>query len=374
MTTSRDQNTRSARGKTVAYYVSAHGYGHGVRSCDILRALRRRAPDLPILLVSDLPQAFLANRLRGAGVAFRGGAFDVGLVQRDSIRVDLEASRNRVARLVAEWNKLVEQERAFLREQSVGLVVVDIPALPLDAAAAAGVRTLAVGNFSWDWIYNDLAVRDPRWQPLIDRFRQAYQRAERLLRLPFAPEMDTFARREDLPLLASPGVNRRAELARLTGAAPGKTWVLVSFTSLDWDDAALRRVGDLRAYEFFTVLPLVWPGSNLHAVDRERIPYSDVMASVDVVVSKPGFGLVSECVVNCKPLIYADRTDFAEYDYLVAGIRRYLRHWHVPSEQLYRGDLAGALDAIGRQPEPREDLPRGGAEVAADRIMERLAD
>ena len=35
------------------YYVSTHGYGHGVRSADIIRALNRLRPELPIVVVSN---------------------------------------------------------------------------------------------------------------------------------------------------------------------------------------------------------------------------------------------------------------------------------------------------------------------------------
>jgi hypothetical protein len=91
---------------------------------------------------------------------------------------------------------------------------------------------------------------------------------------------------------------------------------------------------------------------------------------VDVVISKPGFGLISECVVNRKPLIYADRSDFREYAVLVEGIERYLKNDHISSALLYRGELNDALSAIWSRPEPKETLAAGGDEIAARRIAE----
>lgn len=356
----------------IAYYISAHGYGHGVRSCDILRALAAARPDARFVAVTDLPEGFLVNRLPGVPVSFRAGAFDVGMVQLDSIRVDVEETYRRVESLYAQREALVEREARFMEEEGIDLVIADIPAMPLEAARRAGIPAVAVGNFSWNWIYEEFAERDERWLALADRIAAGYGCSDLLLRLPFCEEMAAFPRKEDIPLVASPGAARREELARLTGASPGKTWALLSFTSLDWDERALARVEELKEYEFFTVHPLEWNRGNIHAVRRERVLFSDVLASVDVVVSKPGFGLLSECVVNRKPLVYADRTDFREYAVLVREMPRYLKCRHVPTERLYAGDLGDALARIARDPEPAETLEAGGAAVAASRIVRFL--
>lgn len=356
----------------IAYYVSAHGYGHGVRSTDIIRAVRRHAPGVDVTLVSDLPAAFLTNRL-GPGVArVRGGAFDVGMVQLDSIRVDMPATLAKVQDLLVRWRDLVEAEKAFLRQEEVSLVVADIPAIPLDAAREAGIPGLAVGNFAWDWIYEEFAAKDERWKPAVNAFAEGYAKADLLLRLPFAEPMAAFPRREDIPLVASPGRDRRRELAQLTGADPARRWVLLSFTSLDWDDRALDNVARLTGYEFFTVKPLAWRRDNIHPVEREDVSFSDVLASVDAVVSKPGFGLVSECVVNGKPLVHADRTDFREYAVLLEAVRKHLKECSVSAEALYRGELGGPLEALWRRPDPKHKVPAGGAEIAAKRIVSFL--
>ena len=37
---------------TIAIYLTPHGNGHAVRMCEIVRALRRRAPHLRVVLVA----------------------------------------------------------------------------------------------------------------------------------------------------------------------------------------------------------------------------------------------------------------------------------------------------------------------------------
>jgi hypothetical protein len=352
----------------IAYYITAHGYGHGVRSCDILGALLASDPGVQITVTTDLPEGFLRSRLRDADgrLQVRPGAFDVGMVQKDSIRVDVGATLDEALGLVADRPKRIDFEAEMLRGEGADLVVADIPAIPLEAAAVAGIPAVAAGNFSWDWIYAPFAARDPRWRGVIRMFEEGYRQATLLLKLPFSPAMEVFPKQVDVRLLAQPGVNRRGELAGLTGADEAKRWVLLSFTTLDWDEGALAAVEDLGDYEFFTVKPLAWPGRrNVHAVDREVLGFSDVLASCDAVVTKPGYGILSDCVANAKPMVYAEREDFIEYPLLERELKRYLQNVHLPAADLYAGRLGAALAAIETAPEPPEILPGGGAEQAA---------
>ena len=354
----------------LAYYISAHGYGHGVRATDIINAFADSCPDAPIIIVSDLPRAFLLNRLSHVRVTCRPGSFDLGMVQVDSIRVDVDATLARISALCERWDTLVAQEVSFLEENRVGLVVVDIPAIPLAAAARVGLPRLAVGNFGWDWIYAAYRDRNASWDPVVAAFERGYADADLLLRLPFHEEMKAFPRIEDIPLVGVPGRERRAEMAEFAGGDPGNTWVLLSFTTLAWDGDALAAVEKIEGYEFFTVLPLAWHVRNIHAVDRERFPFRDILASVDAVISKPGYGIVADCIANKKPLLFAERSDFREYAILEDAIRRYLRCAHIPAAMLYHGDLLPGLERLRAARAPEFSLPRGGEVIAARRIIE----
>jgi L-arabinokinase len=355
---------------SIAYYISAHGYGHGVRSGQIIRAANALYPQLTIHIVSDLPFSFLTNQIGNESNALRRGSFDVGMVQLDSIRVDIDATLKRVKQLYDRRAEIVSQETDFISKNCIELVVADIPAIPIEASAMAGIPSLAIGNFGWDWIYSEFLRKDGRWRQVVEAIRREYAMTDLLLRLPFCENMNAFPNIEDIPLVASPGKNRRSEITTLMGCDPAKKWVLLSFTTLDWNGEAVSRVMQDSDCEFFTVLPLEWPDSGIHALNREQVPFSDVIASVDVVVSKPGFGILSDCIVNQKPLIYAERRDFLEYSILETAIRKYLRYVRISAVDLYRGDLRSSLDLLWQNPVPSARVSRGGDQIAAKRIAQ----
>ncbi len=359
----------------IHYYITAHGYGHGVRSCDIIRALARRHPEFPVTVSTDLPELFLRNRMGDTPYLLCPGGFDVGMVQKDSVQIDLDASLRCLERLAVDRRRLVEGEMARLRSEDASIIVCDIPSIPIEAAKAIGIPALAVGNFSWDWIYDMMEPRGGQWGCFARMCEEGYAQADALLRLPFHCPMPAFKKIVDMPLLAEPGQADRERLASLTGADPAKSWVLLSFTTLDWDVAALKRIKGMREFEFFSILPLEWKGSGIHAVDRCQMSFVDTLASCDFVVTKPGFGIVSDCVANRKPMVYSERDHFAEFDYLAASIERHLVAAKITQEQLYAADLAAALvDVMRRSGEMsrKEPVPMGGADVAAKRIVESL--
>ena len=355
----------------IAYYITAHGYGHGTRSCDIIHALHATAPEIPIVVKTDLPRSFLNERLP-AGTQIIPGAFDTGLIQRDSIQVDLEASLKAVAELYSREEDLLRRETEFIRKEDIGVAVADIPAIPLAAAHRAGVPAIATGNFGWDWIYSEFAQSDPRWQPYVDKFRAVYEQTELLLRQPFSEPMSAFKNQIGLPLLASPGTNRRKHIAEQMGIDPSLKWVLLSFTTLNLGFQALENLAHLRRCAVFTVEPLEWLNSCIHCIRHSTASFADALASMDVVVTKPGFGIVSECIANRKPIVYTERENFLEYPVLVEGIEKYCRNTFIPNTELYAGELERALDQIETAPAPPETIPRNGAQVAARHILEKL--
>ena len=367
-----EQNTQAGRKPAraaIAYYITAHGYGHGVRSADIIRAINRLYPEIDVHVITGLPEPFLRNRIGGDKISIRVRDFDIGMVQLDSIRVDVAATLDRALVLYAAQEQLLAEEIVFLKEKEINAVVADIPSLPLEAAARADIPRIAVGNFSWDWIYSEYLTEDARWSLIVEKFREQYARADLLLRLPFHDEMAAFAKKEDIPLVARPGIPCRDRIAGFTGCDPEKKWAMLSFTTLDLSEEALARIEQIADFDFLTVLPLKWRRRNIYAIEREQASFSDVLASVEVVISKPGFGILSDCVVNHKPLIYADRTNFREYPILEESIRKYLKHVHIPAECLYRGDLESSLRAVETAAEPPQNLHTGGDELAARHIV-----
>ena len=100
--------------------------------------------------------------------------------------------------------------------------------------------------------------------------------------------------------------------------------------------------------------------------------YEDLVGAADVVITKPGYGIISECVANDTAVLYTSRGRFAEYDVLVREMPRYLRCRYLDQEDLFAGRWRAALEALLASPAPPEHPRTDGAEVTARMLLDRL--
>jgi L-arabinokinase len=100
----------------------------------------------------------------------------------------------------------------------------------------------------------------------------------------------------------------------------------------------------------------------------EGLRYEDLVSACDVVVTKPGYGIISECIANDTAMLYTSRGHFREYDVLVNEMPRFLRCAFIDQASLLAGRWLEALDGLLVSP-PAPLRPRtDGAEVAAELI------
>jgi hypothetical protein len=286
---------------------------------------------------------------------------DTGITQIDSLTIDEDDTVRRAAAFYARFDAHVEREAAILRAANADLVIGDVPPLAFAAAARAGVRSVAVGNFTWDWIYSIYPAFARAAAHVLPTIRQAYAMATCALRLPLHGGFEAMrAVTHDIPFIARQSRRDRSETRQALGLDGERPIVLASFGAYGAD----LPVDRLLQSDRFAL------------IDPRRDPppgfvYQDLVAAADLVVSKPGYGIVSECVANQSALLYTSRGRFVEYDLFVAEMPRVLRCRYISQEDLLAGRWADAVDALLAQPEPPETARIDGAAVAA-RLMDRV--
>jgi hypothetical protein len=357
-------------------YVSGHGFGHAARVCEVLRALRARRPDATAVIRTPLARWFFEFNL-GRDVEHSLCQLDVGAVQADSLSTDLEATRRAYAAIDADADRLVAGEVAAAAPHRPALVFADIPALACDVAARLGVPAVAMTNFSWDWIYADYARDMPAFAPLVASLRTSYGRAALLLRLPLHGDLSAFPRIRDLPLVARRATVAPGDVRARLGLPRDERVVLLSFGGIG---LALPRVPQMAGVRFVaaggaSAGNTASPGCrtvNHAAMTAAGVRYEDLVGACDAVLTKPGYGIVAECIANRTPMVYTARGRFAEYDCLVAGIEAHLAHAFISNQELYAGRWAAALESVFAQPRPDATVRTDGAEAAAELLASML--
>lgn len=355
--------------KAIAYYITPHGFGHAVRSLEILRRIRRMEPDLNIIIVSEIP-ASLVEQNAGRKIAMRRARLDIGLHQYDSVRFDLEKTWAGLKGLQSEEGAILERETAFLKRENVAVVVSDIPFLPFEAAYRCGIPGIGVSNFTWDWIYRTYAEFEPRWEEVVAWARGLYGRCSLFLRLPMHGDCSACPRVEDVPLVTRKVRRTRNEVRRIWGIDPAEKVCLVSFTSLVLDRPAVERLGKIRGVTFLYKSPLVFPVSGARSFDESGVSYAEAVAAVDGVITKPGYGIVADCLASGTPILYTERGLFAEYPVLVEAMERHLGAVYMAPADFWAGNWEPQIRKLCSLPRKAPRMAMDGARVCAEKILE----
>lgn len=346
---------------TVVFYVSGHGFGHASRSIEIINALVDRRPDVSVIVRSPVAPWLFALTAR-PGVVLEPLQCDTGIAQIDSLHLDERKTIEQAWAFLATMGERVAAEASRLQDLKADLVVADIPPLGIAAAHAAGVSAIACGNFTWDWIY----AAYEGGGGLAASIGDIYRNTTLALRLPMWGGFGTIPSVRDVPFVARHSTRDPDEVRRALGYSPHERLVLLSFGGygLPIDADALSA---LKGYRIVDTEKLDEP-----ALYAGGFRYEDLVRAVDVVLTKPGYGIISECLANDTALLYTSRGHFVEYDVLVAAMPRFLRCAFIGHDDLFAGRWQPHLDSVLAQPAPPESPATNGAAIVAGVLLDTM--
>lgn len=361
--------------RNVAFYVSGHGYGHATRTAEVVRALIGLKCADNVYVRTNAPTEFF-RQLPGVVLSGVRVEFDPGVAEETPLLVSETKTYQALETALACSRRVVIEETQFANNAGIGLLVCDIPFLAGDIAEAVGIPCLAMGNFTWDWIYGSYTARDIRWEGLIDSVRSSYKRMTAWLRLPFHHESDCFRDIVDVPLVARKGGRSRTEVLGALALDAGDTRprvLLASRGQIGHD--VLAEVADSAAdFLFLNLGPLPSPvPGNLRSL---RLPadvtFMDVLGISDIVVSKLGYSMIADCISCNTAILWPRRFGFREHDLLEEQAVKYLRATELPKEDYDSGNWGPYLRSAIKMSRPSGYMAVDGAEVCAQLIAQRL--
>ncbi len=211
--------------------------------------------------------------------------------------------------------ELLKEEVKLQRELAADLIVTDIDPLPVRAAEANRLPALAIGNFTWDWILKRMR---PDLVEEAGRVSRMY-RWGTYLKLPMGPDHSPFHHKKDIPLLRGGPEGNPERVRELLPESGIKC--MVAFRHLP---AGFKRVPP-GGIEPFTSLPEPtaegWLNIHHGILEERGACFADLLAAADVVIAKPGYGIVSQILAMGKPAVLLQRGIFPEERYLLEALK-----------------------------------------------------
>jgi len=351
----------------LCYYITGHGFGHAIRTTQVLKAL---PPELPLILKTTAPERLFREELPRRSFEYIAAEYDCGCLQSDSVTVLRRETLTRYREIARRNADGLPEEIAFLKYKGVRCVASDVPSFPLAAARGAVIPGVAVANFTWHDIYSEYAETADD-AALLAEMAGEYSAATLACLTPLSvPTVgDVFPSVARVPLVARRGTPNRAPLMQSLDVDPNKKLALLYLGGwgLDIDWPALEQWTD---WVFLLDRSLAQPRSNVRTFDALRWRYRDVAASVDTVISKAGYGTVTECIANSVPLIYLPRHGFVEHEALVLGMKEWGGGVEISERDFFAGNWGAALHSAQAARLNPNSFATNGADVIAQKLVE----
>jgi len=356
--------------------ISGHGYGHAAQVVPVLNALGALVPGMTAILRTTVPASFFQDSLT-IPWELSPVQQDVGCVQDGPLTIDIEATWAAHQRFHETWETRLSQEIAAMQAVSPVLVIADTPYLAIEAGSRAQIPTVALANLTWDLVLKEYChASNNSHQQLIQDIRSSYAKAEMGLRITPAPNIDIFSNMIDIGPIASPAFPERDRLASALSLMPIERTVLVGFGGIPLTFLPLEEMEQLHHYRFLFDGPVPAGYSRIHSTKSFPFSFKTLLASVDVIMTKPGYGTIVEAVALQQPVLYVRRFNFADEPPLVDYLHRYGRGIELSLDDFTQGRwgpaLLQALTGPMRSELRSEPPPPTGAAEAADAIAQQL--
>ena len=318
-----------------------------------------------LIMVTTAPRWLLESYIEGDFI-HRPRAFDLGVVQADSLTMDKEATLTKLLEIQKQQNSLIASEVNFIRQNRVNLILADIPFLTPLFAKAANIPCWMMSNFGWDLIYRDWGGE---FIAIADWISDCYSQCDGLFRLPFHENMEAFKNITDVGLTGGSPRYSVDELRSIWGiTTPSEKTILLTFGGLGLQQIPYDNLRHFPDWQFITFDKSAPDLPNLVKINDQKYRPVDFMPVCGRIVSKPGYGTFSEATRLGVPIVTIPRDDFAEAAFLLEGIVNYNYHQIVTPSEFFQGTW-DFLHQPPQQPKQAQPIAKDGNEAIAHAVI-----
>ena len=355
--------------------ISAHGFGHLTQTVAVLQALSHRYENMTLRIQCALERSIIAARLGQHDFEHERIPMDVGLVQPDPLNVDMSSSLEAYAIFHQHFDENIKTESLKLKNWGADIVFSNISYLALAAASSAAIPGIALASLTWDHIvkaYFDLNA------PEVHAWYQQIQEAYRQSTLALLPEPalvgKSFEQVKHIAPVYIPG-QRNSIIRDELGLKTDDNRALVLCTLGGIASAQIPAEAMLKQKDFHWIVDMdrtLPSADHMHTLAQlAHWPYRDVIASVDAVIGKPGYGTAVEVAAHDLPFVYTRRGHFPDEPIISEWLDRHTRSLEISNADWFAGNFTQPLETLWQR-NKKPGLAFNGAEQAAEIISDIL--
>ncbi len=345
--------------------VADHGFGHISQSSTVINQLHQLSPKIHITLQCGQPKETLKNWFK-APFDHLQYATEFGMLMNNAVDVQRDASLERYRQFHHDWDKHLHHEIIRLEQLQPDLVFSNVSYLTLAAAQHLGIDNIAMCSLNWGEILKGYAPPEDR--AICQQIEAIYNSANLFIQPQPHMPMEGLNRRHSVGPLARIG-QRQDNLKTRLGIGQDATLLLIGLggipTELPMQQWPVEK-------DLYFLIPDQWPLQHRNAIrySQCQLPFIDMLASCDGLVTKPGYGSFTEASCNNIPVLYLRRQDWPEEPYLIEWLQRHNRCQELKRDEFFSGHFQQALESLN-ETAPLAPQPNGAQQVA-EILLEHL--
>ncbi len=344
----------------IGCFISSHGFGHAMRMTGVLEELATVVPNLHPHLFTTVPASLFMPPLDD--FSYHETVTDIGLVQGDAFHTDLGATVAKLDTLLPYRESLVE--RLAHECKNLCLILCDISPLGIVVANRAGIPSVLIENFTWDWIYQPYIKHNVHLQKHADYLARQFNKADYLI------QTEPLCNHKKSDLHCGPicrKIRKSPEEIQAGLGCDGRKTVFISMGGIPLDLSFTDQLAALPQYQFICAgqKKTGKAADNVLFLDRHSgLYHPDIINSVDLVICKSGYSTIAECYQAGVPLACVGRTTFPESRVMESFVRRHLNGEILKEDEFLSGKWLDGIPKLLEKKRPPAGKENGAQKVA----------
>jgi len=332
--------------KRLAYFVSPHGFGHAARAAAVMQAVSELDNAVHFDIFTTVPCWFFQDSL-SVSFTYHKLLTDIGLVQKTAFQADLNETLRSLTEFFPFQASLIEEITATVKKLNCILIICDISPLGIPVGKQAGISSVLVENFTWDWIYQQYVDTAGRFNGPIDYLKTLFEGAE------YHIKTEPVCSPGPVDLTTAP-VSRKIKnpagrIREQLGLPTASKMVLITTGGIRQSYGFLDKLRKMRHISF------IMPGAGLQMAIRDNLVilpprsdfyHPDLVNASDAVIGKVGYSTLAEVYHAGVPFGYVVRSNFRESEPMVAFIEREMTGIFLDESEFSMGNWSATLNDL----------------------------
>ncbi len=353
------------------FYTSSHGLGHSTRMIEVANNI----PSCHKITFATCAPEWIYRSSMTRSCSYRRAKIDTGVIQKDFLTVCEEETLRDYSDLLKNREQIINEEVTWNKLNKVDLIISDIPPLAFPVAKKLSIPSIGISNFSWDWIYTPMIKKYPAYSHIMESIQRDYKEADLILSLPVNGDMSVFPSVKQVPLIARKSRLSGKEIRKKLNIDEKRKLILCSFSNFSMVNIDFAHLSEELKDFILISFNGEFPGNynNIIKLDNcGNISHEEAVAAADIVVCKPGYGIVAETIINRTPVLYISRKDYIENTVLVEGLHKYGIAEEISKEDFLSGKWRVYINKLLSCNKTWQSIDSSGAKVAVEEMFNLL--